>query len=69
VAAAIVIALAALFVALSGTAVAAGVVPLARRALIADNAKKVGGQKPAQLLAKAAATSKQQATAAAAAAA
>jgi hypothetical protein len=40
---AIVIALLALFVALSGTAVAAGVVPLAKRALVADNAKKLNG--------------------------
>jgi hypothetical protein len=41
---ALVIAVLALFVSLSGTAVAAGVVPLAKRALTADNAKKVGGQ-------------------------
>jgi hypothetical protein len=34
----------ALFVALSGTAVAAGIVPLARRALVADNARKLNGQ-------------------------
>lgn len=40
---AIVIALLALFVALSGTAVAAGIVPLAKRALVADNAKKLNG--------------------------
>jgi hypothetical protein len=40
---AIVIALLALFIALSGTAVAAGVVPLAKRALVADNAKKLNG--------------------------
>jgi hypothetical protein len=40
---AMVIALLALFVALSGTAVAAGIVPLAKRALIADNAKKLNG--------------------------
>jgi hypothetical protein len=37
---AMVIALAALFVALSGSAVAAGIVPLAKRALTADNAKR-----------------------------
>jgi hypothetical protein len=37
------LALLALFVALGGTAVAANVVPLAKRALVADNAKKVGG--------------------------
>jgi hypothetical protein len=41
-----VVALIALFVALSGTAVAAGVVPLAKRALVADNAQKLGGKTP-----------------------
>ena len=41
---ALVIAVLALFVSLSGTAVAAGVVPLAKRALTADNSKKLGGQ-------------------------
>ena len=41
------VALAALFVALSGTAVAAGVPALAKRALVADNAKKLGGKTPA----------------------
>jgi hypothetical protein len=46
-----VIALLALFVALSGTAVAAGVVPLAKRALVADNAKMLQGKTPAALLA------------------
>ena len=50
---AMVVALVALLVALSGTAVAAGVVPLAKRALMAENAKKVGGQTPAALLASA----------------
>ncbi|SRR5712691_1214841 len=40
---AMVIAVLALFVALSGTAVAAGIVPLAKRALVADNAKKLNG--------------------------
>lgn len=59
------VALVALFVALSGTAVAAGVPALAKRALVADNAKKLGGQTSAQLLS----TAKQQAVAAAAAAA
>ncbi len=59
------VALAALFVALSGTAVAAGVPALAKRALVADNAKKLGGQTPAALLAAA----KQSAEAAASAAA
>jgi hypothetical protein len=52
---ALVIAVLALFVALSGTAVAAGVVPLAKRALTADNAKKVGGQTAGQISAAAAA--------------
>ncbi len=46
---ALTIAVASLFVALSGTAVAAGVVPLAKRALSADNAKKLGGQTAAQI--------------------
>jgi hypothetical protein len=46
---ALVVALTALFVALSGTAVAAGVVPLAKRALSADNAKKLGGKTAAQV--------------------
>jgi hypothetical protein len=49
------VALVALFVALSGTAVAAGVPALAKRALVADNAKKLGGKTSAQLLAQAAA--------------
>ena len=48
---AMVVALVALFVALSGTAVAAGVPALAKRALIADNAKKLGGQTAAQVAA------------------
>ncbi len=52
---AMVVALVALFVALSGTAVAAGVPALAKRALVADNAKKLGGQTSGQLLSKAAA--------------
>jgi hypothetical protein len=47
------VALAALFVALSGTAVAAGVPGLAKRALVADNARKLGGQTPSALLAQA----------------
>jgi hypothetical protein len=46
---ALVLASIALFVALSGTAVAAGVVPLAKRALQADNARKLGGKTPAQI--------------------
>ena len=52
---ALAVAMAALFVALSGTAVAAGVVPLAKRALTADNAKKLGGQTAAQISSTAAA--------------
>jgi hypothetical protein len=48
---AFVLALVALFVALSSTAVAASVVPLARRALQADNARKLGGRTPAQVAA------------------
>lgn len=57
---ALVVALLALFISLSGTAVAAGVVPLAKRALsadkakVADNAKKLEGQAAAALLQKAA---------------
>ena len=56
------VALLALFVSLSGTAVAAGVVPLAKRALtadrakVADNAKKLDGPATAALLQKAAQT-------------
>lgn len=46
---AMLVALLALFVALSGTAVAAGVVPLAKRALTADNAKKLQGQSASQI--------------------
>ncbi len=45
------VAMLALFVALSGIATAAAVVPLAKRALVADNAKKLGGKTPAQLTA------------------
>jgi hypothetical protein len=56
---AMVIALLALFVALSGTAVAAGVatgvVPLAKRALVADNAKKLNGKTAVQIATAAAA--------------
>jgi hypothetical protein len=58
---AIAIAVLALFVSLSGTAVAAGVVPLAKRALsadkakVSDNAKKLGGKTAAQLTTEAAA--------------
>lgn len=57
---ALVIAVLALFVSLSGTAVAAGVVPLAKRALSADkakqadNAKKLEGQTAAAIVARAA---------------
>ena len=48
---AFVVALVALFFALGGTAgaIATQAVPLAKRALVADNAKKVGGQTAAQL--------------------
>ena len=38
-----VVAMLALLVALGGTAAAAGIVPLAKRALVADNAKKLNG--------------------------
>jgi hypothetical protein len=50
---AMVVAVAALFVALSGTAWAVGnaIVPLASRALNADNAKKLGGKTAAQVAA------------------
>jgi hypothetical protein len=53
---ALVVAMAALFVALGGTAgaVVTATVPLAKRALMADNARKLGGQTPAQLTAQAA---------------
>ena len=69
------VALAALFVALSGTAVAAGVPALAKRALtadkakVADNAKKLEGKTSAQLLATANSAAKQAAESAASAAA
>jgi hypothetical protein len=51
---AFVVAMIALFVALGGTAgaVVTAAVPLAKRALVADNAKKLGGQSLAQLTAK-----------------
>jgi hypothetical protein len=55
---AIVLATLALFVALTGTAVAAGVVPLAKRALVADNARKIQGQTSAQIIALASASSR-----------
>jgi hypothetical protein len=48
---AMVVALVALFFALSGTAVAAGVVPLAKRALFASNAGKLQGRTAAQIAA------------------
>lgn len=56
---ALVVAVIALFVALGGTAgaVATQAVPLAKRALVADNAKKLGGQTSAQIVARAAAGS------------
>ena len=46
---ALVVAALALIVALTGTAVAQNVVPLANRAKVADNAKKLGGKTPAQV--------------------
>ncbi len=46
---ALVVAAAALIVALTGTAIAANVVPLAARAKVADNAKKLSGKTPAQV--------------------
>jgi hypothetical protein len=49
------VALLALFVALGGVATAAAVVPLAKRALVADNAKKLGGKTLPQLTAQTAA--------------
>jgi hypothetical protein len=54
---ALVVAMIALFVALGGTAgaVATQAVPLAKRALVADNAKKLGGKTPAQIVAQASA--------------
>ena len=56
--AALVISMIALFVALGGTAgaVVTAAVPLAKRALVADNAKKLGGQTSSQLVSRAAAT-------------
>jgi hypothetical protein len=53
---ALVVAMIALFVGLGGTAgaVAVQAVPLAKRALMAENAKKLGGQTSAQLIAAAA---------------
>jgi hypothetical protein len=52
----LVIAMIALFVALGGTAgaVVTAAVPLAKRALVADNAKKLAGQTPSQLVSQAA---------------
>lgn len=48
---AMVIALVALFAALGGSAIGATAVPLAKRALTADNAKKLGGKTLAQVAA------------------
>ena len=55
--AALVVAMIALFVALGGTAgaVVTAAVPLAKRALVADNAKKLSGQTSSQLVSQAAA--------------
>jgi len=55
---ALVVAMLALLVALTGTAVAAGVVPLAKRALVADNAKKIQGKTSDQIVALASASSR-----------
>jgi len=55
---ALVLATIALLVSLTGTAVAAGVVPLATRALSADNAKKLQGKTQAQLIELASASSR-----------
>jgi hypothetical protein len=62
--AALVVAMIALFVALGGTAsaVVSAAVPLAKRALVADNAKKLGGQTSAQISAKAASAAVSQAS-------
>ena len=62
---AFVVAMVALFVALGGTAgaVATQAVPLAKRALVADNSKKLGGQTLAQLSARAAQAAQAAATA------
>ena len=46
---ALVISVLALFVALGGTAIAAGVVPLAKRSLVADNAKRLNGKTALQV--------------------
>jgi hypothetical protein len=67
---ALAIALVALFASLGGTAVAAAVVPLAKRALVADratqadNSKKLAGETAAQLVSRAARTPGPAATAA-----
>ena len=53
---ALVVAVIALFVSLGGTAVAAGIVPLAKRALVADMAKKLGNGKEDALVSRAAQT-------------
>ena len=62
---ALVVAMVALFVALGGTAgaVVSAAVPLAKRALVADNAKKLGGQTSAQIIASASAKGAQAALA------
>ena len=48
---ALIVAMLALFVSLSGTAVAAGVVPMAKRALFANNAGKLQGKTAGQIAA------------------
>jgi hypothetical protein len=61
---AMVVATVGLFVALGGTAgaVVSATVPLAKRALVADNAKKLGGQSSAQLVSQATAKAVSQAS-------
>ena len=61
---AFVVAMIALFVALGGTAgaVVSQAVPLAKRALTADNAKKLGGQTSAQIVSQASTKAAQQAS-------
>ncbi len=63
------LAMLALFVAMGGIATAAAVVPLAKRSLVADNAKKLGGKSLAQMTAASAAQAHAAAEQAAAAAA
>jgi hypothetical protein len=50
----LVVAMLALFLTLGGVAAAAKIVPLAKRALVSDNSKKLGGRTAAQIIAAAA---------------